>query len=142
LAENDIPVIAHVGSGGDADQNERGAPKNLHAMMAEIEGLRLIAAHFGGFQVLDEAEQWSVGTDVHLETSWPPSMGTLRVERVTSIIRRHGADRVVFGSDWPMADPATEIAATKALGLTSEEDSAILGGNLARLLRIEPPATA
>jgi uncharacterized protein len=142
LAENDIPVIAHVGSGGDADQNERGAPRNLHAMMAEISGLRLIAAHYGGYEVLDEAEQWTVGTGVHLETSWPPSMGTLAPERVTSIIRRHGADRVVFGSDWPMTDPATEIAAVKALGLTPDEESGVLGGNLARLLRIDPPATA
>jgi predicted TIM-barrel fold metal-dependent hydrolase len=141
LAENDVPVIAHVGSGGDADQNERGAPKSLHAMMAAIPGLRLIAAHYGGYQVLDEAEQWSVGSDIHLETSWPPSMGTLAPERVTTIIRRHGADRVVFGSDWPMTDPATEIAAIKALGLTPEEESGVLGGNLARLLRIEPLAT-
>ncbi|MBB3085540.1 amidohydrolase family protein [Geodermatophilus sabuli] len=142
LAENDIPVIAHVGSGGDADQNERGAPKSLAAMIAATPGLRLIAAHYGGYQVLDEAERWSVGTDVHLETSWPPSMGTLPPDRVMSIIRRHGADRVVFGSDWPMTDPATEIAAVKALGLTSEEERGVLGDNLARLLRIEPPATA
>lgn len=138
LAENDIPVISHVGSGGDHEQNERGAPRDLHAMMAQIPGLRLIAAHYGGYQVLDEAEQWTVGSDVHLETSWPPSMGTLPVDRVTSIIRRHGADRVVFGSDWPMTDPATEIAAIKALGLTADEERGILGGNLARLLRIGP----
>jgi uncharacterized protein len=141
LAENDIPVIAHVGSGGDAHQNERGAPKDFHSMLTEVKGLRLIAAHYGGYQVLDEAEQWSVGTDVHLETSWPPSMGTLPQERIRNIIRRHGADRVVYGSDWPMTDPATEIAAIKALGLTAEEESGILGGNLARLLRIEPTAT-
>ncbi|QHE70818.1 amidohydrolase family protein [Rhodococcus sp. WAY2] len=140
LAENDIPVIAHVGSGGDAHQNERGAPKDFHAMLTEVKGLRLIAAHYGGYQVLDEAEQWSVGTDVHLETSWPPSMGTLPQERIRNIIRRHGADRVVYGSDWPMTDPATEIAAIKALGLTAEEESGILGGNLARLLRIAPTA--
>lgn len=142
LAENDIPVIAHVGSGGDACQNERGAPKDLHNMLTEVRGLRLIAAHYGGYQVLDEAEQWSVGTDVHLETSWPPSMGTLPKERITAIIRRHGADRVVYGSDWPMTDPATEIAAIRALGLTAEEERGILGGNLARLLRIETTTTA
>ena len=47
------------------------------------------------------------------------------------LIRRHGADRVVFGSDWPMADPAAEIAAIRDLGLTPEEEAGILGGNLA-----------
>lgn len=138
LAENDIPILSHVGSGGDDEQNQRGAPKHLRAFIADIPNLRFIAAHFGGYQVLDEAEQWSVGTDIHLETSWPPSMGNLSPERIVSIIRRHGADRVVYGSDWPMTDPATEIAAIRALGLTPEEEQGVLGGNLARLLRIEP----
>src|SRR3712207_7547473 len=41
---------------------------------------------------------------------------------------------VVFGSDWPMADPAAEIAAIRDLGLTKEEEDGILGGNLGRLL--------
>ncbi|WP_328810498.1 amidohydrolase family protein [Rhodococcus sp. NBC_00294] len=142
LAENDIPVIAHVGSGGDDHQNANGAPENLHAMLSDITGLRLIAAHYGGYQVLDEAEQWSVGTSAYLETSWPPSMGVLDPERVIAIIRRHGADRVLYGSDWPMTDPATEIAAVRALGLSPEEESGILGGNLARLLGIESPSAS
>ena len=43
-------------------------------------------------------------------------------------------DRVVFGTDWPMTDPAAEIAAIRALGLEPDEEAAILGGNLARLL--------
>jgi uncharacterized protein len=134
LAENDVPVIAHVGCGGDHTANERGAPKHLPSLVAGIPGLRFIACHFGGYQDLDAAERWSVGADVHLETSWPPSVGTLPGERIVEIIRRHGADRVVYGSDWPMTDPATEIAAIRSLGLTAEEETAVLGGNLARLL--------
>jgi len=63
-------------------------------------------------------------------------MAELDPERVVAIIRRHGADRVVYGSDWPMADPAAEIAAVRALGLTDDDTAAILGGNLARLLGI------
>ena len=41
---------------------------------------------------------------------------------VVAIIRRHGADRVVYGSDWPMADPAAEIAAIRALGAHARGD--------------------
>jgi predicted TIM-barrel fold metal-dependent hydrolase len=71
---------------------------------------------------------------VTLETSWPPTLADLEKERLVAIIRRHGADRVVFGSDWPMADPAAEIAAIRDLGLTKDEEDGILGNNLARLL--------
>jgi hypothetical protein len=61
-------------------------------------------------------------------------MAELDPERLVTIIRRHGADRVVYGSDWPMADPAAEMAAIRALPLTFEEIDRILGDNLARLL--------
>jgi predicted TIM-barrel fold metal-dependent hydrolase len=44
---------------------------------------------------------------------------------------------VVFGSDWPMADPAAEIAAIRNLGLTDDEVDGILGGNVARLLGLD-----
>ena len=58
-----------------------------------------------------------MGSSVTLETSWPPTLAELEPERVVALIRRHGADRVVYGSDWPMADPAAEIAAIRNLGL-------------------------
>ena len=58
--------------------------------------------------------------------------------RIREIIARHGAGRVVYGSDWPMTDPAAEIAAIRALGLPSEDEAAILGDNLATLPGILP----
>jgi predicted TIM-barrel fold metal-dependent hydrolase len=134
LAEHRIPVITHAGGGGDDDANDRGAPALLRAMADAVPDLTLITCHFGGYHRLDEAEQHVVGSRVVLETSWPPTMALLEPERVVALIRRHGADRVVFGSDWPMADPAAEIAAIRSLGLTQEEENGILGDNLARLL--------
>ena len=80
-----------------------------------------------------------MGSRVTLETSWPPTMAELDPERVVAIIRRHGADRVVYGSDWPMADPAAEMAAIRALPLTPEESDGILGDNLARMLGLHDP---
>jgi hypothetical protein len=78
-----------------------------------------------------------VGSRAILETSWPPSTAGLDQERVRAIIERHGPDRVVYGSDWPMTDPAAEIAAIRALGLPADQEAAILGGNLAALLGLE-----
>jgi uncharacterized protein len=99
-----------------------------------VPALRLIACHFGGYHRLSEAEQLVVGSRAFLETSWPPRLADLDRERVRSLIRRHGADRVIFGSDWPMADPAAEIAAMRDLGLDPAETEAILGGTLSGIL--------
>jgi predicted TIM-barrel fold metal-dependent hydrolase len=136
LADAGIIVITHVGAGGDAGANDRGSPAALRALLDAVPGLRLIACHFGGYHRLDEAEDLVVGSRAVLETSWPPTTGGLDQARVRDIIARHGADRVVYGSDWPMTDPAAEIAAVRALGLPDREEAAILGGNLAALLGI------
>jgi uncharacterized protein len=136
LSEEGMPVISHVGAGGDDDANERGAPDALRRLADDLPDLTLIACHYGGYHRLDEAEEHVVGSRVVLETSWPPTLADLEKERLVAIIRRHGADRVVFGSDWPMADPGAEIAAIRDLGLTKDEEDGILGGNLARILEI------
>ena len=136
LADAGIIVITHVGAGGDPGANDRGSPAALRALLDAVPGLRLIACHFGGYHRLDEAEDLVVGSRAVLETSWPPTTGGLDQARVRDIIARHGADRVVYGSDWPMTDPAAEIAAVRALGLPDREEAAILGGNLAALLGI------
>jgi len=136
LADAGIIIITHVGAGGDSGANDRGSPAALRALLDAVPGLRLIACHFGGYHRLDEAEDLVVGSRAVLETSWPPTTGGLDQARIRDIIARHGAGRVVYGSDWPMTDPAAEIAAVRALGLPASEEAAILGGNLAALLGI------
>src|SRR4029077_2053076 len=112
------------------------SPAALRALLDAVPALRLIACHFGGYHRLDEAEDLVVGSRAVLETSWPPTTGGLDQDRVRDIIARHGADRVVYGSDWPMTDPAVEIAAVRSLGLADSDEAGILGGNLAALLGI------
>jgi uncharacterized protein len=131
---SEIAVIAHVGSGGDRAANERGTPRMIRDIVRTFPELRLVCCHFGGYHQLDDAEAELLGLDVHLETSWPPTLAEIAPERVREIIGKHGADRVVFGSDWPMADPAAEIAAIKRLGLSDEDTEGILGKNFLRLL--------
>jgi uncharacterized protein len=127
-------VIAHVGAGGDRESNERATPGMIRDIVRQFPDLRLVACHFGGYHRLEEAEADLLGENVHLETSWPPTMAELAPEKVREIISRHGADRIVFGSDWPMGDPGREVAAIRALGYDDETTAGILGGNFARLM--------
>jgi uncharacterized protein len=131
----EFAVIMHVGAAG-TDPGDRCSPALLADIVRQFPRLDLIACHFGGYRRFEEAAEIVVGLPVHLDTSWPPSLATLAPGRVRAVIEEHGPDRVVFASDWPMADPAAEIAAVRALGLTDDDTAAILGGNLARLLGI------
>ncbi|MFV0459559.1 MAG: amidohydrolase family protein [Actinomycetales bacterium] len=137
---DEIAVITHVGEGGDAYRNSLSSPTMIRDISRQFPELRLMACHFGGYKILDDAEEMLNGADVVLETSWPPSLATLQPDRVRRLIRNHGTERVIFGSDWPMTSPREELDAIRGLGLRDDELTQILGGNLARLLRVDPGA--
>lgn len=139
---DDFPVIAHVGKGGVPETDQLATPAMLAAIVDQLPRLRLMATHFGGFHRLEEVEEHVIGRNVVLETSWPPTLRQLPPERVVELIRRHGVQRVVFGSDWPMSDPVECMDVIRELGLEEAEVDAILGENLSRWLdgeRIEQP---
>lgn len=132
--ETGTVVIMHVGAGSTPDVTARSTPEKLIGLIKRFPRLKLIACHFGGYRLFEQAEELIAGLPVYLDTSWPPTLGALDPGRVKTFVERHGPDRIVFASDWPMSDPAAEIAAIEAMGLTTEATEAILGGNMARLL--------
>ena len=71
---------------------------------------------------------------IYLDTAWPPTLGVLDAGLIRRVVNRHGPDRIVFGSDWPMADPEVELSVIEKLGLAPNDVDAILGENMGRLL--------
>jgi len=137
LAEEGIPVLAHVGHGSDEAASERGSTRHLAGLLDVVPDLTFVAFHFGGYHDIDGSLQGTLGDRrLYVETSWPPRLSDLGAQRVRSLIETHGADRVVFGSDWPMARPGDEIAFLRSLGLPPAQERAVLGANLAALLGI------
>jgi uncharacterized protein len=131
---DEFVAIVHVGAGKDDATNARCTPAMLRDLARRFPRLKLVACHFGGYRLLDEAEELVQGLPIHLDTSWPPSLAEVDPARIRRSIERHGPERIVFASDWPMADPAAEIAVIEGLSLDDDTTSQILGGNMARLL--------
>jgi L-fuconolactonase len=67
---------------------------------------------------------------------------------VDHLLDSFGSERLIFGSDWPVATLATDyegwVAAIEALtsGLSDEERAAIFGGTAARVYRLQLPAVS
>lgn len=143
LAQEGVPVLAHVGEGADAAASERGSTHHLRAVLDAVPDLTFVAFHFGGYHDLETSLRTTLGDRrVYVETSWPPSLSALGATRVRALIEAHGADRVVFGSDWPMTQPRQEIDVIRSLGLAPEDERAVLGTNLATLLGVGDPKGA
>ena len=97
-----------------------------------MEGSHLIAAHFGGWAEWDDVEQYLVGTPIHFDTAFIRQF--IDPAQCLRMIRAHGADKVVFGSDSPWEDPADTLAFLQSLGLTEQELALITHQNAQRLL--------
>lgn len=132
--QGEFAVIVHVGAGGADEVNQHCTPLMLRRIIDLFPRLLVIACHLGGYRLLEQAEELIVGQDVYLDTSWPPSLAQLEPARVRVLIERHGPERMIFASDWPMASPAAEVQAIRELRFSDHITEGILGGNLVRAL--------
>ena len=107
-------------------------PKRLRTVIDRFPEGRWVAAHLGGYLSWDEVEEHLLGHPLYLDTSY--TYHQLGPERMRELIRGHGVERVLFGSDSPWADQAAAVEQIRSLGLTEEEERAVLGGNAERLL--------
>ena len=97
---------------------------------------KLVLAHMGGFNMWDEVSDTLVGQKVFLDTAFvleqlPPH---LTKERFVSMIRAHGVDRVLFGTDSPWADQKAALDRIRQLDFSEHEMRLILGENAGKLL--------
>ena len=81
----------------------------------------------GGVKRLAEAGIWD-RPNIWADTSMA------RLEEVEAYVERCGVERLMFGSDYPFGIPAEQIQTVRALRLTQEQEAAVLGGNVMRLL--------
>ena len=132
-AERQLLVALHCGKDiAFPPDDDRAAPRRVRAVLDRHPSLRLIATHMGGWNMWEEVREHLLGTQALLETSF--SLAHMPPEEATDMIRRHGADKVLFGTDWPWNDQAAEIQRVKQLDLTAPQRRAILCNNAARLL--------
>ena len=124
-------VLFHAGK-DIARATLRGTPATFARVNDAYPGLKMILAHMGGYDLWAEVAKHLVGRDILLDTSF--TLGHLSDDRFMTLVRDHGYERVLFGTDAPWTTPVTEIAKIRALPLSDDELEAILGGNSRTLL--------
>jgi len=132
-ARGRLICMFHAGDELTPFDPQKATPAMIADVHSQFPDLTIIAAHMGGYLMWTQAEDYLVGKNVYLDTSacWPR---VLDDNRMLSMIRRHGADRIVFATDLPMGNPQEDIARLGQLGLTDTELETVLGGNAARML--------
>lgn len=111
-------------------------PNRLLPLLKTYQSLKFIGAHFGGYSIWDEAAESLSGIDnfyVDCSSSFP------FIEKVQAkeLIKRYTADKVLFGTDYPMWDAASELEYFFSLGLDQKEITSILNLNAKKLFNLE-----
>lgn len=131
-----LVVTIHMGFDPSYPRESNSVPEHLVRIMRNFPGLKLVAAHLGGLLMARETLDVLAGkVDVYMDTAYCADPW-LDKGLFKEIIRAHGADKILFGSDYPWHTPSQEIELIRSLDISEEEKNLILGENAARLLGI------
>ena len=129
-AAGKLPVLLHAGD----IRYEFSRPERIARVAAEYPDLKIIAAHFGGYQRWDETDCYIGLKNVYFDTS--SSLAIIGSAEAKRLINKLGAEKFFFGVDFPMWNTAKELERFMDIDLTAGERRKILSENIAGLLDI------
>ena len=123
IAEYGWPLLVHTYSSAIE------SPWNVLPVAQANPGLPIIMAHMGG-------DMWWEGIRVAKESRnlyLDPCASWADTDKLAIAVRELGAERILFGSDYSLFDPAHTLGMIEEADLSTEERELILGGNALRL---------
>jgi predicted TIM-barrel fold metal-dependent hydrolase len=133
-AQLGLVVIVHTGDAPYA------LPWEVGELAARYPSTTFSMAHMGltVMTYVEAAIRVAAGlNNVVLETA-----GMNFFRKIRDAVQTIGPERVLWGSDAPVLNQATEMQKVRDAGLTPEQEALVLGGNLARILGMREPQTA
>jgi len=119
-------------------------------VIEKLHPTNLVLAHTGGWNCWDDVEHYLCRSDVYFDTSFttndlippagcdvpPEDQKQLSLDQFTRIIKKHGPDKILFGSDSPWSSQSDSLHQLRSCNLTPEDLSKIEGENACRLLNL------
>ena len=125
-----LPVILHMG-----DQRfDYSHPARLRHVLELFPKLQVIAAHFGGYSMYETAYELLKDKDCIFDIS--SSLMFMPEGVAERYINAYGAERMAFGTDYPLWDPVTETKRFQQLKLTPAQFDQIAHKTAERILRL------
>lgn len=150
--EQGLIVVTHSGKDPAYDVVHC-PPERARALLDAVDDLTafedpfIVFAHLGDNRSVDQAEKYLVGQNCYIDLSCSFSdlghYSKASDEDIVRVIKRHGAEKILFATDCPWNDQKTYVERFKALkGLSDTEKELILGKNAEVLLSRESCAVS
>ncbi|MBQ8107479.1 MAG: amidohydrolase family protein [Ruminococcus sp.] len=133
LEKRGLPVVFHAGWDCVSPELIHVPPERTAKMIKRHPHLKVILAHLGGNDMWQEVYDKLAGAEgeVYFDTAFTALCPD---ELMKKIIIKHGADRILFGSDCPWESSAVILEKLKRLGLRDSDLEKILGTNALKIL--------
>ncbi len=115
ILQGKAPVILHMGD----VRYDYSHPRRLRHVLELFPKLDVVAAHFGGYSMYQTAFEILKDTNCYFDIS--SSMMFMPEGIAEKYIRAYGPQRLVYGTDFPLWDPKTEVKRFLELKLTPDE---------------------
>ena len=126
--EHKLPLLSHTWTSGN------NAVKTLEKLAEKYPNVSILLAHSGfGSEGADQ----SIEAAVKYPNIYPELAGSVIIYgTLERMVRRIGADRIIFGTDMPFLDPRSQLGRVAFAKISDDEKRQILGLNAKRIFRI------
>ena len=119
-----IPILMHT------YEPTKSLPTLVGDLAERYPEAKIIMAHMGGSLYFSQAILALKKNDnLLLNTA-----GVYQPHMIKTAVDKIGAERVIFGSDFPYGNPKIELAKVEASGIEEKQKKLVLGENMARLI--------
>ncbi len=128
-------VLFHAGSDISFEDTERAEPRRLKEAAIALgadRGNDVVLAHWGSSMQTEKVPEELCGFPVWFDTAF--GLGYITEEQARGVIKKHGAGRILFGSDCPWSTPERELGFIRSLGIGEDDIRRITCENAKELL--------
>ena len=130
--DRNLPILMHTGD----SRYDYSNPNRMLPILQIYTSLTVVGAHLGGWSVWDDASEKLAHFD-NFYVDCSSSFQFMERDKAKELIRHFGADKVLFGTDYPMWSYEKEIEYFLSLGLDEAELNSILNINAKKIFGVK-----
>lgn len=135
IEKRGLPLVLHSGHDWISPETPHCTPERAAKMLSRHKGLKVILAHMGANGQWQSVYDLIAGMDgeIYFDTAYG---SVCPDETMEKLINKHGADRILFGSDCPWDNSMKIKEKILKLHISDGDKEKILGKNAERLLNL------
>lgn len=127
-------ILTHAGVDIGLPDPVHCPPERMRKVLDKIKPKKMIAAHYGGWKQWQQVYECLAGENIYFDTAF--TFQYIEEETFLKILKKHGADRILFATDSPWSDAKKDISAISHLIKDEDVKQKIFCENAAKLLEL------